>query len=269
MNLIPVITTTMARDGKSFVFTDATGVDNQATSSKYWNGVTTRANLNISLNTTHATKPDKIDDVTLIITKPSEEIYTFDSFDVPVTTVDYTVTNTAIGESDVIPDGVYTFEYILYNLLTVSASGTEGTQTVTFSALPTSLEVGQYIKFAIDGTLYTITAIDSDADSITLDQNLTDTYSSHTSMYVGYRYFAYKVFDYNISCCIDKAIATAAVNGCCDNCISEPLRSAANMKILLMGAQAQAANGLQVEAQDTIDTITTICNSGDVDCNCN
>jgi len=269
MNLIPVINITIARDGKSFVFADATSVDNQSTSTKYWNGVTTRSNFNISLNTTHSTKPDKIDDVTLIVTTPGEDIYTFDSFDVPVTTLDYTITNTAIGESDVIPDGVYTFEYILHNLLTVDASGTINTQTVTFASLPPSLEIGQYVKFAVDGTLYTIVAIDTDAETITLDKNLTATYTNTTSMYVGYRYFTYKVFDYSISCCIDKAIATAAVNGCCDECISESLQSAANMYILLIGAKAQAANGLQVEAQDTIDTITTICNSGDVDCGCN
>ena len=270
MILIPDLSVTQSRDGESFIFADGTLEDNQSNSTNYWNGVTTRYNTNISLSTVHATKPDKIDDVTLYITKPDETQYDFLSFDVPVTALNYTISNTDIGETGIIPDGVYSFEYILWNLVTgLDVSGTISTQTITFVALPPSLEVGQYIKFAIgDTTLYTVTDIDSVTKIVTLDQNLEATYANATELYIGYRYLKYFLFDFNANCCIDKAIATAATS-CCD-CVSDELTAAANMYILLLGARAQVNNGLQVEAQATIDALGSLCAGDEINCsNCN
>lgn len=274
MLLNPKIKITIADNGKSFTFTDETPTDNQKNSTNYWNGVTTRYNENVSISTSNAVMPDKINHVDLFLTKPDETVINFTSFDVPITSSIKHILNEDILESGVIPDGVYKFDYRLFveiDLTSYSNFGSvQGDDFITFSGVyPETLEEGMLIKLDSYNTTYTIKELDPVNNKVYFEEVIQDTIVSSNLLYTGYQYIWYEVFDYTIACCIDKSIATAAIESCCDECLSEELKSSATNYILLLGAKAQARNGLQAEAQTTIDLITKLCNNDNSDCGCN
>jgi len=269
MDLKPILKITIADDGKSFAFADNTLEDNQSVSTNYWNGtLVTRYNTNISLATSDPTYyPDMINSVDLVITDPVLDEYTFTGIDVPVTSREITILNTEIGQTDVIPDGVYTFDYTLWNTFNTvdNLTGAIGDTIITVTELPPSLEVGLLIRFNTDPTWYTILALTE--TTITLDKELVETLNTRV-LYVGYTYKHYEVFDFKTNCCIDKSIAAAATKTDCGNCVSDALKAAASNYILLLGAKAQARNGMASEAQATIDLLGKLCAGDEFNCNC-
>jgi hypothetical protein len=274
MLLNPKIKITIADNGKSFIFLDETPTDNQTNSVNYWNGVTTRNNLNVSINTANAILPDQINHVDLLITKPDATEFAFADFDVPKVSTQYTILNTDIDETGVIPDGIYKFDYKLFVEIDLNDytlfEGEEGDDFITFGgAYPEILEEGMIVKLGTSSTLYTIRELDPVDNIIYFEEILDATYADEENMYAGYQYTLYEVFDYTIACCIDKGIASAATQGCCDECLSDALKGAATNYILLLGAKSQARNGLYAEAQTTIELITKLCNNENPDCGCN
>jgi len=267
---------TISTDGKVISLSDNTPVDNIVNSVNYWNGVTTRNNLNVSKSTTNATKPDKIDITDILITIPNKTVvtlsYSSGSNWIPVNTsilaIDSTTLSLTTSGQNVLSDGIYEFNYYIWSTLSTlgNYSISTGSTIVTCSSsqLAAKYTAGTFIR--IDGVPYQVL---QGLSSTTFQ--LIKPYTGLSNIvaqtpYIGSTIQYMFLNTYNAECCEQKLIATA--DTCCSDCENDSIMLSMRLYTLIRGARAQYASGMYIDAQKTIDLVNRLCNNSDCGCGC-
>jgi hypothetical protein len=209
----------------------------------------------------------------IILTSPSDTIYTFDlsaSQAYTATLSPYTITNVALGLNvdEIIEEGIWKVSYTPYFANVETITVTNNSTTVTFGASPQSFTNIAKLKTNVSGTAvyYDLASINLSTNSFTLTTPYAATTSAGYSNYhVGYEAIEHVPVSKTIKDCLDSKIAALPTSTC--PCKDKQVNTLMNNRLLYDAMFINAMYNNKAKAIQLYDILSNYCS--DSDCKCN
>jgi hypothetical protein len=263
MALSTKINLSVSTDWKSIIITDSTGY-----------GITGYGSNQdpVGLREASGSGTDIIS-TRIILTSPSDTIYTFDlnaSQAYTATISPYTITNVALGLNvdEIIEEGIWKVSYTPYFANSQSINVTNNSTTVTYSASPQSFTNIAKLKTNVSGTAvyYDVTAINPSTNNFTLATPYAATTTvGYTNYNVGYEATELIPISKTIKDCLDSRVAALPQSNC--PCKDKQVNTLMNNYLLYDAMFINAMFNNEPKAIQLYDILSNYCS--DSDCKCN